>query len=496
MIRFQLLRSLNQWVAPGVCLCLCAALLALGMPASTAAAQDTTLPAPITADQLAAAIKEANSGDTIVVDAGIHHGSLVIDKPLTLIGQNWPVIDGGGTGTVLHITAPDTTIQGFVIRGSGHSLDQENSGIAAEAPRMTIAGNRFEDTLFGIYLLEAPDSVIRDNIITSKPLDVPRRGDGIRIWASHGTLIENNQVTNGRDVVLWYSERLTLRHNDVSYGRYGLHFMYCDDALVSENRLLGNSVGAFLMYSRRLHLVNNTIASNRGPSGYGIGLKDVDDARVTQNLFLDNRVGAYVDGSPREVDSIGQFTGNIFAYNDIGVEMLPAVRHNEFAGNSFIENEEQVAIAGGGMPGNNAWTVAGKGNYWSDYAGYDADGDGLGDMAYKSERLFESLMQREPNLRLFLYSPATNALDFAAKAFPLVKPQPKLEDERPLTTPHMLSQAPLLPRPQGRGWFWLALALMGLALATAVTLPHWHWRKYTFSANQIQLPALHGNDKQ
>jgi nitrous oxidase accessory protein len=215
--------------------------------------------------------------------------------------------------------------------------------------------------------------------------------------------------------------------------------MYCDDALIEENRLLGNSVGAFLMYSRRMIMQHNTVASNRGPSGYGIGLKDMDDAIVRNNLFLDNRIGAYIDGSPREVDSIGRFEGNVFAYNDIGIEMLPAVRHNEFEANSFVDNEEQVAIAGGGggQPGANDWTVGGVGNYWSDYAGFDADRDGAGDVTYRSQRLFEDLMQREPALRLFLYSPATNALDFAAKAFPVVRPQPKLEDSAPIMAPRI-----------------------------------------------------------
>ena len=120
------------------------------------------------------------------------------------------------------------------------------------APDVTVAGNRFEDTLFGIYLKEAHGSVVRGNTISSKDLDVPRRGDPIRVWYSTDVLIEDNVVDKGRDVVLWYSERLTVRDNDVSNGRYGLHFMYCDDALIEDNRLLDNSVGAFLMYSRRL----------------------------------------------------------------------------------------------------------------------------------------------------------------------------------------------------------------------------------------------------
>ena len=225
--------------------------------------------------------------------------------------------------------------------------------------------------------------------------------------------------------------------------------MYCDDALIENNRLLRQL---------RRHLpdvqpppdtcVHNTIADNRGPSGYGIGLKDMDDAVIVDNLFLDNRVGAYLDSSPREMDSIGVFSGNVFAYNDIGVEMMPSVQRNMFSGNSFIDNEEQVAVVRRRATCRaTRWTVDGHGNYWSDYAGYDADGDGLGDMAYGSERLFENLMQQEPQLRLFLYSPATNAIDFAARAFPVVKPKPKLVDERPFMTPMIPAGAPPLPGP-------------------------------------------------
>lgn len=442
----------------------------------------------VTAEELQTAVANAQDGDTIEVHGGVYYGPLEIDKQLTLVGKDWPVINGGNKGTVVKISGPGAVFSGFLIRNSGSVLEQENSGVAVLAPRVTVENNRFEETLFGIYLKKGHDGVIRGNQISSMDLEVQRRGDPIRLWYSNDVLVEDNVVDNGRDVVLWYSERLTLRHNTITNGRYGLHFMYCDDAIIESNRLLNNSVGTFLMYSRRVTMRNNTIAGNRGPSGFGVGLKDMDDTVVTGNLFLDNRVGAHLDTSPREVDSIGEFSSNVFAYNDIGVEMMPSVRRNLFGGNSFVENEEQVAVAGGGNLQQNSWTVDGAGNYWSDYAGYDADGDGQGDMAYRSERLFENLMQQEPMLRLFIYSPASNAIDFASRAFPLVKPKPKLVDERPYMAPIIPANAPPLPQEDSEGWVWLAAALVVVAL-TLAALPRLGWSRYQLTEVSRHLSA-------
>lgn len=446
--------------------CLLFWVLLLGYRGHVDAQEDGTSHVVTAADgpgALAVAVAQAQDGDTIDVHGGVYAGPLEIDRAITLTGHDWPVIDGDGSGTVLKLTAPGTAVTGFVVRNSGDSLDEENAGIAVEASHITVANNRLQETLFGIYLRDAAGSVVAGNEIHSKDLPVPRRGDAIRVWYSNDVVIENNVVEKGRDVVLWYSERLTVRGNDVADGRYGLHFMYCDDAMIEDNRLLRNSVGAFLMYSRRLTLHNNTIAFNRGPSGYGVGLKDMDAAVVENNLFLDNRVGAYIDNSPREIDSFGRFHTNVFAYNDIGLRLLPSVRHNQFSNNSFMENQEQVAISGGGRLQENEWSNAGGGNYWSDYAGYDANGDGLGDVVYKSERLFENMMDRQSELRLFLYSPATNAIDFAAEAFPFVKPQPKLVDEKPLMAPAIPAGLPPLPDAANPGWRWVPWVLIVVA---------------------------------
>ncbi len=439
--------------------------LILGTKTTTAQADDGMT---ISAEDLATAVSEANPGDIINVKGGTFYGSLTIDIPLTLNGIDWPVVDGENDGTVITINAPNTTIRGFVIRNSGQSLDQENSGIAVETNDILLENNRFEDTLFGIYSKYGHNSIFRNNIIPSKDLEVQRRGDPIRIWYSNDVLIEDNQINLGRDMVLWYSERLTIQNNEVSNGRYGLHFMYCDDAYIHNNLLINNSVGAFMMYSRRVHIDGNTIANNRGPSGFGIGLKDMDNAVIENNLLLDNRIGIHLDTTPREVDSTAEYKNNVFAYNDIGVQMMPSIRNNHFQANSFVENEEQVAVAGGGILKDNEWTIDERGNYWSDYAGYDAAADGLGDIPYKSEKLFENMTAENPELRLFLHSPAVNAIDFAAKAFPLVRPQPKLEDTQPLMAPIVPHDAPTLPQPSRLGGIWSGLVL--ILLATGIVL--------------------------
>lgn len=98
------------------------------------------------------------------------------------------------------------SVSGFVVRGTGTLLYNEDAGIEVEAPRSVISGNQIEDSLFGIYLREAPGSVVSDNMIVGKDLDIARRGDAIRIWFSHDTTVENNTVNKARDVVLWYSE--------------------------------------------------------------------------------------------------------------------------------------------------------------------------------------------------------------------------------------------------------------------------------------------------
>lgn len=428
---------------------------------------------------LAAALAAAAPGATVVVPAGIYAGPLQITKPVVLVGQDAPVIDGGGVGDVITIQAPNVTIRGFVIRNSGASLDREHAGITGLAANATLENNRLENVLFGIYLKNAPGSVVRDNLVLSKDLEIGRRGDGLRLWYCDHCVVEGNTVHGSRDVIIWYAPHTVVRNNIVEESRYGLHFMSTDDLLVENNIVRGNSVGIYVMYGSGFIVRNNLLYDNRGPSGYGLGLKDVDNFVAEGNRLVNNRVGLYADIAPRASAVTARFAHNLFAYNEIGVMLLPLVQHNFYVGNIFQDNHEQVTISGGGELVGNAWSEAGRGNYWSDYAGFDADANGIGDLPYRVQSLYEDLLQSYPELRLFQLSPATQALDLAAKAFPIFQPKPKLVDEHPLTTPPALATVPGLPTTP-----WLSNLVATVALLVcALLILGWATRKTGWQAS-------------
>jgi len=381
---------------------------------------------------LQAMIDQAEAGSTLTLPAGVYAGGVVIDKPLELTGTLDSIIDGGGEGTIITVAAPDVTINGLTLRASGGSLDREDSAISANAPRVSITNNILEDVLFGAFLRTAPNSTVSHNVIGAKDVFIANRGDGIRLWESEQSVIEGNTVHGGRDSVFWFTDEVIVRNNEITGGRYGLHFMYSDGAVVEGNVLSQNSVGAFLMYSRDVTVRENVMAENHGPSGYGIGFKDMDRVTADGNRFIGNRVGMYFDNTPYTHNEHEFITNNLIAYNKIGLLLQPSVKRNIFSRNAFIDNTKQVGVSGSGQFSGNDWSHEGVGNYWSDFAGYDADGNGVGDVSYRIDDLYNTLTDKHPDLQFYQDTPAAKAITLAARAFPVLKPRPILEDEYPL----------------------------------------------------------------
>ena len=378
---------------------------------------------------ISAAVDSARAGDTVRVLSGRYRERVVVDRAVTLIGVDRPVLDAGGGGHAIEATAP-VEVRGFELRDTGTNPDEEHAGVMVRDARARIVDNVLEEVYYGVYLKNARASVVRGNRITGKVLPPPRRGDGIRLWYSSGTEIVDNTVTRARDVVVFFSDHLSIRGNLIRGGRYGLHYMYSNHNHFERNRFVGNQVGSFIMYSKDITLEDNLFAESGGASGLGLGLKDADSIRAVGNLFVENEAGVYLDNSPRGRDVRNHFRRNVFFENGAGLRTLPSVTGNVFRDNDFVSNHRAVEVTGGvgeDQAARNDW----RGNYWSDYAGFDRDGNGVGDTPYVYSKLAEELMTDHPTLRLFSYSPVVPVVETVSRFFPFLKPTPLVVDSAP-----------------------------------------------------------------
>ena len=92
------------------------------------------------------AINEAQNYDTIIVTKGIYkEGNITINKPLTLIGNNYPILDGQKKYEVVSVKADKVTIDGFKIQHSGFATLDDPGGIKVYNSQNVIIQNNILD---------------------------------------------------------------------------------------------------------------------------------------------------------------------------------------------------------------------------------------------------------------------------------------------------------------------------------------------------------------
>ena len=380
-------------------------------------------------ESLQSRIDRALPGDTVLVKGGKYTENVVISVPLHLIGRNNPVIQGPGTGSIITVLAPSCTIAGFTIRHCGDMLVNEDAGILVKSDRNAIRNNTFTDILFGIYLMQSDSNYIAQNIVIGRPsVDQGARGSGVHLWNSNYNILERNTISETRDGFYIQNANHTLiQDNEVFHLRYGLHYMYADSNTFLRNTFRDNVAGAAIMFTRGIVMKHNIFLRNRGFASYGMLLQDCHYSVADSNVISDNVIGIFYENSTNNI-----FRSNIIARNDLGLEMFQNSINNTFTENNFIDNLNPLTIVG--KKTESRWSLNGKGNYWSSYTGYDLDQDGIGDVPMKIENVFSYLEGKNENVRLYLYSPASQALAVSAKAFPILDISGE-RDEHPLMQP-------------------------------------------------------------
>lgn len=419
----------------------------------------------------------AEPGATLVIGPGIYRGPLVVDRPVTLVGHGRPVLDGGGQADVVVVRSPGVVIRGFHVRHGGRGPIGMPAGIRVEANDVTVEDMLVTDVYAGIVASGAARVRITGNVVHGRGGAVDDGthalhgevgmgpGDGISLWNVDGAVVSNNVIHHARDgIYLSYGQDLLLDRNHVAHSRFGVHDMWARHLALSENRFEHNLAGVVLMYGGPVLALRNRITDHRSPAtGFGVLVRDVADAQLAENVVARNAVGIQVEGAPLGEDRPTRLTLNTIAHNDVGLSAYATARVGA-GGNSFADNAVQVLPQGRNALDGISWYFEGTGNYWSDYRGYDADGDGVGDIPHPIGGVVEGLFTRSPALRALAGSPALRLLSSVESRF--VGEQPVALADGPLMSPHSPPLEPAGTVPAHSG----ALAAVGIALVALVFL--------------------------
>jgi nitrous oxidase accessory protein len=372
---------------------------------------------------LRAALRSARPHGRIIVRAGTYaEPTILVDKPVTIEGEGWPVFVGGDH-EVFTVTADSVIIRGLVIRHVAPTAVEDRAGIRFSGVRhCTVENNRLYDTFFGIYLAQSTGCRISGNIIQGHGTTQALSGNAVHSWNSSDLTIENNDLAGHRDgIYLEFTTSSRIRGNRSAGNlRYGLHFMFSHHCEYVANTFAGNGAGVAVMFSDSVTMRRNRFERSWGSAAYGLLLKELRDSRIEGNRFADNTVGLWTEGTSRVT-----VTGNDFVGNGWALRVLGDATDNQFRGNGFVGNSFDVGTA----PGQNSNVF--EGNYWDRYRGYDLDRNGYGDVPFQPVRLFSLFIQQSEPALILLHSFFVDLLDMAERVIPALTPATMM-DRRPL----------------------------------------------------------------
>lgn len=364
---------------------------------------------------LGSVVENLKEGSTLIIKAGTYKvDNIKITKSISIIGENFPIIEGNNKDEVFTITANNVTITGLVIKNAGVSFLQENAAIKLnEVSNCRIENNILKNNFFGIYLSKSFNCVIKNNKIEAYNQHETNSGNGIHLWYSKAITIEGNEIIGHRDGIYFEFVRHSLVINNISRKnlRYGLHFMFSDSCTYVKNLFENNGAGVAVMYTRYVTMKGNKFIHNWGAASFGVLLKDLNDCLIEKNFFFKNTNGLYFEGCNRITVKENNFIENGWA-----LKLMANSMNNFFLDNNFIANTFDVLTNS-----RNSFNQFSR-NYWNRYSGYDLDKDGFGDVPYHPVNMFSVLVEKQIASMILIHSLFIELLNIAENIIPSLTP--------------------------------------------------------------------------
>lgn len=339
------------------------------------------------------ALDQAKEGEIIVIPAGTYEGEFSITKNITMRGEGEVVLQAPALKPALTIeAAQQVRVENITLAASQKAL------VVKDSADITLSDLRMANMHTGVQIHRTKNITIKGLQITGSDAHYAKKGNGIAIYQSAYITIDDTIIDSMQDgLYIEEVQHITARNNRITNGRYGTHFMYTDDAVVENNYFDGNVTGLMVMMVNRLTATGNESIKQNDINSNGIFLYEVKDIIITNNRIAENRIGMVM----QKVENVA-ITNNRFEVNQTAIEAtrvddLTIAENNQFTGNILTARSDNT-----GMQLAN--------NYYDDYTGIDANGDGKGDTPYVAFSSFGQWMVRQPAYQYFVASPSVSLL--------------------------------------------------------------------------------------